>query len=465
MKVTKTLTAVAAGIALALSGAAYAGHAPYEVWGFDQSHDHDSGASGADRDGILYVWSGKDNDFKQGNATTESYNWEDTLEDFYGVGNVPGGFGQPHMTLWNTGATHLIVGHTSGNSGVAIVDGDTRTVTDATTVGGNSHAAIPSHGNDFILVSNISNQKLHKLGVDYTQPAGSQFTGVNAELDMVAAGVPAAIGAGSAKPICPIITESDAYSYITLAAGGLAIVDNATMTVAHTYTVDEGLDLVDADGSGTVEAGGQIGQNGCGGIEKDGIVYINSATKNPENGSDVYAFNNAQLEADGSKPDFIRIQQNGNDSHGMVTVGNYLWGCNRGSNTCNVHDNVSAAGLFLGAGGSYDPAAVAPEVASDPIRIINVVDLQGSVLGDTAPDLVDVSPSGKLVFIAQRGPGAFSANSSTFHNAEGSQPGLGVVQVTGNGKDGKPKAHYDVSRFDLDDGDNIADVHAIRVRK
>ncbi len=433
MKIKSTITAIAASLALAVFGAAYAdggGHgakSAYEVWGFDQSHAHLDGDthSGPDRDGILYIWSGTDKQFKKGHAATESYNWEDLLEGFYGVGNVPAGFGTPHMTLWNTGATHLVVGHTSGNSGVTIVDGDSRTVVDSTTVGGNAHAAIPAPDNSFILVANISNQIVHKLDTNYAGGFGNIFTGATA-LDLAAAGVPAAIGAGSAKPICPVITASGDYAYVTLAAGGLVIIDNNTMTVAHTYTVDETLDLVDANGNSELDAG-DIGQNGCGGIEKDGIVYINSGTKNPENGEMVYAFNNAYLESTGNKPDFIRIPQNGNDTHGMAVIGNYLWACNRGSNTCSVHDIEDAADLFQGANGTYDPSLLDPGVASDPIRIVNVVDLQGPKLGDPAPDLVDVSPSGKVFFIAQRGPKAFTANSDAFHNAEGDGPGLGVL--------------------------------------
>ena len=144
------------------------------------------------------------------------------------------------------------------------------------------------------------------------------------------------------------------------------------------------------------------------------------------------------------------IPQSGNDSHGMLLAGNYLWVGNRASNTINVH-NVRKNPFDAGT----DPA--------DRVPLVSVIDLKGTKLGDTAPDLIDISSSGRVVFIAQRGPKPISANNASFNNARGDSPGVGVVKVIGTGKRGVPSAHYSLSH--VVGGVEIADIHALRVRK
>lgn len=74
----------------------------------------------------------------------------------------------------------------------------------------------------------------------------------------------------------------------------------------------------------------------------------------------VYVFDNSALP--GSKPAFVRIPQSGNDSHGMLVAGEYVWACNRGDNTCNVIDSATN-------------------------RVVNVIDLEASGRLVRSPDL------------------------------------------------------------------------------
>ncbi len=432
---------------LALSLAQAGGHVPYEVWAIEQAHEHDEGEEVATLEedpevgGTVYIFTGKDAKFAIGDAAEASFGLLEAAED---AGFEHGE--KPHMGLFNTGASHFIIGHASSGH-VTAIEADTRAVVDVIAPGGNSHAAIPSPDNTFVLVADIGGRAVHKIATDYS---GGPVFGTVTTLNLLDTGVDSAIGTpGDARPICPVVTDDSAYAYITLAGGGLAIIDTSDMTVVHTYSADPSL-TADHPDPGVATIAGEIGANGCGGIQVGDVMYINSGNPNPEHSDMVYAMNNAQA-GTVDDPEIYRMPQGGNDSHGMLVAGHYMWSCNRGSNTCNVHD-VSLSPFDEDA----DPA--------DRQRIVNTVDLQGDVLGDPAPDLIDISPSGRLMFIAQRGPKPVSANNPGFRNAVGDSPGVGVVRITGNGKKGRPVAHYPISSIN-DEGEEVADVHSVRVRK
>ena len=402
----KRIISLAAGLLLlAGAGLAYS-QDTYEVWAVDQSDSMDGTATG----GVLYVFRGTDEDYLQGKATRTH---QIDLLPAAVAGGFEGGL-KPHMTLFSTGATHMLIGHASSGH-VYAVDAETKEIVDVVTPGGNSHAAIPAPNNQFMLVADIPGKTIYKVATDYQAGKGNIFGAIQS-LEV------------NGKPICPIITADSRFGYITLAAGGLDIVDLERMTVAHSYTDKE------------------IGPNGCGGIQRGDVMFVNSGNADPAVVDFIYAFDNAKLPG---KPDLYAVPQSGNDSHALVMVGNYLWGFNRASNTVNVHD-VSKSPFA-----NADPA--------DRMRMVHAIDLQGRTLKDAAPDLADMSPSGKVVFIAQRGPRPLSANDKAFDNAKGNAPGVGVIEVTQGGRGGRARAHYSLSH--VVGGADIADIHALRVRK
>ncbi len=404
----RSITTLAAGFVLmGVMTCTYAAVGAYEVWAVDQSDSLDGTPLG----GVLYVFHGTDSDFLQGKAKrTHAVNLR---ADAMAAGFAGGS--KPHMTLFNKGATHMIIGHASTGH-VYAIDAESKGVVDVVAPGGNSHAAIPAPNNAFVVVADIPGKTIYKVSTNYQGGKGNIFGAVRS------------LGVNG-KPICPVVTADSKYAYITLAAGGLDIVDLEQMRVIHSYD------------------GKEIGPKGCGGIQKGDVMFINSGNPDPKHVDFVYAFNNAQLP---NKPDLYTVPQGGNDSHGMVLVGRYLWAGNRASNTFNVHD-VSTSPFDAAA----DPA--------DRLRLVHAIDLRGGKLGDPAPDLVDISPSGKVVFLAQRGPKPISANNKTFNNAKGSAPGIGVVEVRAGGRDGRARAHYSLSH--VVGGVEIADIHALRVRR
>ena len=82
--------------------------------------------------------------------------------------------------------------------------------------------------------------------------------------------------------------------------------------------------------------------------------------------------------------------------------------------------------------------------------------LAGEHSDDPAPDLFDLSPSGNRMFASFRGPGPASGG----HDAVGTTPGIGVIQVVDGGRRGQVKGVAPIGR----DDQTPPDPHAIRVR-
>ncbi len=448
MKLKTILTRVVAGMAVGLytvayTHTAYAHNSNYEVWAVDQAFDSDSNADA----GMLYVYEGTDKKFKGKHGGPHLIHTSVMADDAAAGGWDVGK--KPHMTLFAGSGSHMVIGHAS-NGVIYLIDADSKAIVDTYDIRtdvsapdgtfdgvGKTHAVIPSPDNTFVIVADTDvAPSIIKVSLDLSgscagtggTPNRHQYFDCDAGSASAAIEIPHSPG----NSICPVMTDDSKYAYVTLASGGLDIVDLTSNAVIYSYTADSAMT---ADVGPTTR--GEIGPNGCGGIQHGDTVYINSGNPDPEDTDVVYAFDNSALPF--SKPAFTRIPQSGNDSHGMLIAGHYVWACNRGDNTCNVVDTLTN-------------------------RVVNVIDLEASgKLGDVAPDLIDLSPSGKVAFIAQRGPVPVSANDPNFDNAKGDNPGVGVLAVKKDGKNGKVKNHLPITNNI--DGTNFADIHAIRVRK
>jgi hypothetical protein len=91
---------------------------------------------------------------------------------------------------------------------------------------------------------------------------------------------------------------------------------------------------------------------------------------------------------------------------------------------------------------------------------VNTVNLVGAVSADPAPDLIDRAPAGNRLFVALRGPVPLSGDP---HNATGSTPGLGVIQVTEGGLNGQLMAVVRLMN-PLQQANQAPDAHGLRVR-
>ena len=152
-------------------------------------------------------------------------------------------------------------------------------------------------------------------------------------------------------------------------------------------------------------------------------MYVNSGTAND---SHVYIFDAATDELLKTIP----TAQWGTDGHGMVVLGGrYLW---------------------MGHRGNGDNVIILDTTTQEVVGMIEDI--------GAAPDLLDVSPDGDLVFATLRGPGALTGGPA----AIGVTPGLSVMLVDKNGAAGKRVAFIPIG---AQTPETKADPHGMAVRK
>jgi hypothetical protein len=412
----------------------------FEVWLVDQSNSFDKTYGGA-----IYIYEGSDLSGKAASSATPAK--VDLGNDAAGgvahlclsqTGAPPV---RPHMLLFNSSHSHAILSFVvSGH--VVIFEAASRTpvaclhTSVGTTGARQAHAAFPAPDDAYILVANQNGKLLERIDVHYETNAF--VLNPAATINLATCTTPNGFPCESAEvrpnnaPICPMIDSSSHLGFVTLAGGGLFVVDPTTtpMQILAEYT-------------NTVIHG-----NGCGGIEAKGSMYINSGagteTGNPSE-FDVYRFPlsgyHASNEPNTPAPvvvfsDDTQPPAPERDSHGSVVTKyeRYLWVMDRGLNVAEVFDTASEAH-------------------------INTIDLNGQQSG-LAPDLADIAPSGKQIFVSLRGPNPLSGSP---HVASGSIPGLGIIQVKAGGKDGVLSSILPISNIDAS-GVERGDPHGIQVR-
>jgi hypothetical protein len=414
---------------------------PFEVWIVDQSDSDHEGAFG----GMLYVFDGVDlmgdrpgstvprDRVDLAGATAEACRAET------GANPV-----RPHMLLFNEEGTHGILSFVASGH-VVILDADTREPVacfrTSPGAGGSqqAHAAYPSPDGSYIIVANQNGKLLERIDADFR--SGTFSYNADATLDLANGTTPAGLPRESGElrpdnaPICPVIDGESRYVWVTLRGGGLFVVDGRETPMRIVGEYDRGA----------------VKGNGCGGVEAGGSLYLNSGGS-PINlqgeehpflhlhGFDVYRF---PLDGYGDEagpnlpaPELVFEAEGERDSHGMAAVNGEtaLWVMDRHQDVAEVFE--VGTGVHL-----------------------NTVALAGPLSDNPAPDLVDVAPSGDRLFVSLRGSVPLTGDP---HNATGSTPGLGIVEVRDGGRTGELIGVVPFSNEPAHE--NIADPHAVRVR-
>ena len=115
--------------------------------------------------------------------------------------------------------------------------------------------------------------------------------------------------------------------------------------------------------------------------------------------------------------------------------------------------SLTRGGRFLWWGDRSQNDVTVVEPGRD--RVVGRFGLVNEHSDDPAPDLFDLAPRGDYMFASLRGP-----NPSSGHQAFGSTPGVGVIEVRQGGRSGRLAG---VSRVEGIDG-RTPDPHAVRVR-
>lgn len=395
----------------------------HEVWLIDQSDTRPDGG------GRLYVYDGNTlagsgaasavpQVIDLGGATRDL-----CLEE---TGTAPR---RPHMILFNTAQTHGLISFVATGH-VVFFDAATRQPVSCIDVGVQAHAAFPAPNDQYAIVANQNGKKLHRIATGY---ATDTFTLDPIALDLAVGTTPAGASREDPMlrpdnaPICPMIDASSRFTFTTLRGGGLLVVrtDVSPMQIVGEY-------------DRTV-----IHPNGCGGLQVGDKMYINSGGTAANPHADLYVLPVSAFPADPSRPNtpaptvvFSR-HEHAADSHGasLAIDGRHLWVCDRAANTIDVVDTATDS-------------------------VANVIDLAGPLSTDPSCDLGDIAPDGSRMYFSLRGPTPLSGDP---HAASGTTPGVGVLEITDEGRNGRLVAIAPISN--IIGGKEAADGHGLRVRR
>ncbi|HKQ35959.1 MAG TPA: hypothetical protein VJT11_11690 [Nitrospiraceae bacterium] len=407
--------AIAASVLVVGAGVGIGGVAPasaYEVWLTDQSD------TGKESGGFLYIYDGATL------ATNPAAAKPIVTMDLSGEINTfceeatKKPVRRPHMLFFNTNQDHAIVSFLSGH--VLFMDARTRKPEACLSLGKNVHAAWPTPDQKMAIAANIAEKKFIRIWTDY---AAHTFK-FDPEKDVVNLAAWEGGERPDTSPICPITESSSHYAFVTLRGGGLLVFDVTTTPMKIVATLDNN----------------QIHPAGCGGIQVDETMYINSGGGWPVAplSYDVYALDLSTLPKSVSAKLLSQRDDKFADSHGMAAVGRYLWNADRAGNNVEIIDTLS--NLSVGS-----------------------VELVTDANKDPAPDLMASAPDDQYVFVGLRGPSPLTGNDKTVHNAKGTIPGIGVIHVDGEGRVGHYKGQAAITN--VKDGKETADTHGIAVRK
>ena len=366
----------------------------YEVWAIDQSGTESDGTGGR-----LYIWDGKDI-FLNGakSADPEIIDLAKAAKD----ANCEAAK-KPHMILSNhttPKASHAILANV-GSGDTFFINIESRTIVGCVnTIGGfndeggtaNAHASVGSPDNSMTIVANIGAKDesgfLHKIQTNYTSDNYKLVETLS--LDQFSSD----LGTAVARPICHDFTSDSKFAYVTLAGGGLLVVDvgssdgTVPMTVVKVYDKDT------------------VPGIGCGVSRLPFNKIMTNGESGAKGGDDfLYTFD-ASKAVEGIFPNPVQIELPGEDTHGAVTC-------------------IDQKGDIF--------AITSMRVSND----VNFVDLQTNKVVATESMATSFSPDpkpdvahivGNKMFIALRGAKPLSAVGS-LENADRT-PGVAVLTIS-----------------------------------
>lgn len=269
-------------------------------------------------------------------------------------------------------------------------------------------------------------------------------------------------------PICPIPASNSRHAFTTLGGGGMFVIDVTATPMAIVGEYD--LSVVRAAG--------------CGGAEADGFMHLNTGTSGPNISEfSIYRFwldypiapafnapNTPAPLAVWQDPDNGKVAgQNGllvgtnRDAHGVVIVQNTQSGTAKYLHQMDrIRNNVEVFKL--------SPPWNNLSTRHEGTYSLTASGACGGTLGttrtnDPTPDLADLSagegPKGDRIYVALRGPFPLTVS----HAADGSCPGLGIIDLSPNRRSGNLTAVMETSVINGDNSRNLSDPHAAIVRK
>ena len=259
-------------------------------------------------------------------------------------------------------------------------------------------------------------------------------------------------GRGANLPICSIPSMDNDLTYITLAGGGLFVVDasQTPLKIVGEY----GKEVIYGAGCGGVQAKGKMHVNS--GVSASGLGADQSMfavwqlddedylgpTMNPQNEPlPAVVFEDEDNTATGGNLVGVPSDPSGQipgqttrrDSHGTAATvdESYVHVVDRVQNVVESFDVESFKRVTYDLTSKSGKNGLTGQPGACAAK--SVLDDENLPINDPAPDLSETTPDGKYLMIAFRGPAPVSVP----HSAQGSCPGVGVVELLPNGKGGR----------------------------
>jgi len=363
----------------------------YEVWAVDQANTVGSGG------GLVYIWNSNDLVRNARDATPEVID----LASAATTANCNIAT-RPHM-IWenysNPPSHMLLANLASGDT--FFMDIPTRQVVGCVSTkdaaGGalNSHNSSATPDNTKVLVDTIGSPGqsgfLHEITTNYDTNTYSLGRTLNLGAATLPTGVSVknAVGTALIRPICHEFTEDSQFAYVTLAGGGLLVVDVNEMAVKHAYpaTTVPGI--------------------GCGVLRLPGDRMLTTGESGENGGDDfLYAFATGGV-ANGIFPDPVKIELPGEDTHGI--------------SLCTARNGHLFLATFMRV--SNDLVFVDLET----YQVTKKISMSRGFSRNPTPDISDTI--GNTMFVALRGAKPLSAITREDANRT---PGLAKIQMNNN---------------------------------
>lgn len=370
-----------------------------------------------------------------------------------------------HMSFWTPDGARLIV----ANLGAKLLEridydqaSDTFTFNRAATldlVGGRDLTATEARADTTLPAGRVTGEYVNYQSM-YT-PSGAMKEGEGRPNNVV---------------VCPVPSSTNRHAFVTFGGGGLFVVDVTTepMSIVAEYTNDV------------------ISGAGCGGVEGGGFMHLNAGVSASAAGADDSVFILYRLPLDypdGSNPltmpnepppvtfhmeKKLNITEDSElasrrDAHGMVMspTRRFLYQFDRIQNNAEVFDLAKVA--IDAETAPDDPSAAHVGTLSltgtdlcrgEPRPFVDQDDRGYETADDPAPDGGEISPDGRRIIVAFRGPHPVTVR----HAARGSCPGFGVVTLEGDGSSGTLTHVFRTFLPDARGRANLSDIHAAAVR-
>jgi len=364
-----------------------------------------------------------------------------------------------HMSFWNGDGSAILIHNLSGKAveRINVERNDMGTITSASfdksaTVGMGVDMQVATEASFFKGTNAYGNSLLGAVMGSYDRAdlGNTTPTGTCKE-DGCGEGTDA--GRPNNIPICPVMANDSGLVFNTLAGGGLLVLDSTKtpMTFAGAYGNDKvyGAGICGSQISDRVFFTAGASASASGATQSMFTIYAfdpalyNNGTEYQENMPEpTLVFDDESGTATGGKTTGDAENTSGQlhgtttrrDAHDLTGTldQKYVHVVDRIQNVVEVFDSKTDEAV-----GMYDlttATGIKGDGSLGPCEADSVKDGgDGFPINDPTPDFIDATPDGKYMILSFRGPSPVSAG----HAAQGSCPGLGIVELLDGGKTGK----------------------------